>query len=100
MEKSKQSALFDTLMVRDMEVFAKSFDQTLDVKGDSFKEAARLHNPGFTWYRLNIYWSRCSCGVTNKETGKDASTFSFNTSSACDVHKTSIAVYCGIHAAT
>ena len=83
-----------------MEDFATYFDEKLDVKGDSFKEAARAHDPGFTWFRLNIYWSRCICGVTNKDTGKDAATFSFNTSSACDVHKISIAIYCAIHAAT
>ena len=87
-------------MVKEMEDFATSFDEKLDVKGDSFKEAARAHDPGFTWFRLNIYWSRCICGVTNKDTGKDAATFSFNTSSACDVHKISIAIYCAIHAAT
>ena len=100
LERSKESALFEASMVKEMEDFAKSFDPKLDVKGDSFKAAARAHDPGFSWFRLNIYWSRCICGVTSLETGKDAATFSFNTSSACDVHKISIAVYCAIQAAT
>eukprot|EP00435_Cladocopium_sp_Y103_P013858 s5066_g3.t1 len=100
LERNQASPLFEANMVKEMGDFAKSFDQKLDVKGDSFKEAARAHDPGFTWFRLNIYWSRCSCGVTNKETGKDATSFSFNTSSACDVHKISIAIYCAIHTAT
>ena len=47
-------------------------------------------------YRLNIYWTRCSVGVTDRATGKDVVYYSYNNSSACVAHKIAVALKCGM----
>ena len=95
-----QSNLFNAEMAKELEEFAKSFDTTMVVTSPAFKQVARSHVPKYESVRLNIYWTRTSVGVTSLETQKDVATFSFNTSSACDVHKIGVALNCGMRAAT
>lgn len=100
LESQKKSGLFNAEMAEGMEKFARSFDTTMDVTSKAFKEVARSHVPKYESVRLNIYWTRTCVGVTCLETSKDVATFSFNTSSACDVHKIGVALNCGMRAAT
>lgn len=95
-ERHRQSHLFDSDLLASYEKFAKSFDATMEVKSPQFKEQARAELGEYTGYRLNIYWTRCSVGVTDLSSGKDVVNFTFNTSSACDVHKLAVALKCGM----
>ena len=100
MEIQKESALFNAEMAEGIEKFARSFDTTVQVTSPAFKEVARSHVPKYQSVRLNIYWTRTCVGVTCCKTSKDVATFSFNTSSACDVHEIGVALNCGMRAAT
>ena len=95
-ERHRQSHLYDSDLLASYEKFAKSFDATMEVKSPQFKEQARAQLGEYNGYRLNIYWTRCSVGVTDQSSGKDVINFTFNTSSACDVHKLAVALKCGM----
>ena len=100
-EEQKQSPLFSAEMVKELEEFALRFDTSLDVKGQKFKEFCSAQQDKELWYhRLNRYWTRMTCGVTLKETGKDVLHFGFTSSCACDVHKMAISVKCAMISAT
>lgn len=103
-DRQRESHLFSAAMVEDFEAFAKKFDISMDVKSTKFKEFARSFQEtsyqSYQYYRLNIYWTRTSCGVTEKASYKDAVTFSFNSSSAHDVYKIAVAIRCAMIAAT
>ena len=96
LERQRESMLFNAKQVEVFEKFAKSFDETLDVKNSKFKEDARAKAGDYDGYRLNIYWTRCSVGVTDRATGKDVVYYSYNNSSACVVHKIAVALKCGM----
>lgn len=80
--------------------FAKGFNCDDDVRSKQFKDSARATNPDLQEYRLNIYWTRTNVGVTSLETNQDVVFFSFNSSSACDVYRTVVAMYWAMEAAT
>ena len=98
MERSRESEKFKPGQLKMLENFAKSFDPELDVKSNAFKQEARGHIPPLSTYRLNIYWTRTSVGVTDVKSNRDVVHFSFNTSSACSVHKIAVALGCAMHA--
>lgn len=98
MKRSYESEKFNPGQVKMCEKFAKSFDPGMEVKSNAFKQEARGRLPSFSNYRLNIYWTRTSVGVTHVKNNRDVVNFSFNTSSACSVHKIAVALRCAIHA--
>ena len=98
MKRGYESEKFNPGQVKMCEKFAKSFDPEMEVKSNAFKQEARGRLPSFSTYRLNIYWTRASVGVTHVKNNKDVVNFSFNTSSACSVHKIAVALRCAIHA--
>ena len=95
MERQRESYLLSTKQVEVFEKFGKSFDETTDVKSSKFKEDARARAGDYDGYRLSIYWTRCSVGVTDWSTSKDVVYYS-NNSSACVVHKIATALKCGM----
>ncbi|CAL1145654.1 unnamed protein product [Cladocopium goreaui] len=96
-EEQKTSPLFSAEMVKELEEFALRFDTSLEVKSTKFKEFCSAQQDKELWHhRLNRYWTRMTCGVTLKETGKDVLHFGFTSSCACDVHKMAISVKCAM----
>ena len=91
---------FNYDQVREMEDLALRFDHDADVKSDQFKAAFRYELPEVESYRFNIYWSRSSVGLTCLKSGKDVANFSFGSSSASDVYKIVVALYCASATAT
>ena len=101
--KSGEDALNNEVLAGELEAFARLFDpKTHSVTDDNFKALLRskLDVSPECGFRLNIYWSRCACGVTSKEEKKDLHNFSFNGAGAADVHRLAVAVKCGELTAT
>ncbi len=96
-----QQELYDEKIVEKLCVFARSVsDFSRDVKTTKFKSFVRAQLCDLEWTSLNIYWTRCGCGVTETETGRDLNNFSFNSSEACESHRIACAVKCGELAAS
>lgn len=96
-----QQELYDEKIVEKLCKFARSVsDFSRDVKSAKFKSFVRTQLYDLEWTSLNIYWTRCGCGVTEIETGKDLNNFSFNSSEACESHRIACAVKCAELAAT
>ena len=100
-EEQKRSRLFSADLVKELEQFALRFDTSLEVKSQKFKDfCSEQQDKELRDHRLNRYWTRTSCGVTLKETGKDVLHFAFTSSRACDVHKMAMSVKCAMISAT
>ena len=97
----EKNSLFSQELSKDIQAFAMQFDPDDDIKSKTFKAQVRFKCPDFQGsHRLNIYWTRASCGITVKyEDGSsvDMLTFSFNYSELSDVRKVAIAIRCATH---
>ena len=82
-----------------MKAFVEKFP-AVACTSDEFKVFARSLLPCYEWYRLNIYWTCGRCGITEKHTGKDVTSFSFNTTMANDWHKCAMSIYCAMVSVT
>lgn len=89
----------DPAWVEELRAFGhQSGQDTPAVTSPEFKERLRgLLAQNLTWTALNLYWTRCGCGVTvwNDEGGSyDIHSFSFGSSTAAPHHKLSVAAKC------
>ena len=95
--------LDNEVLTGELVAFAQLFDPEKHlVTDDNFKVLLRgkVAVSPECGFRLNIYWSRCACGVTSKEEKKDLHSYSFNGSAAADVHRLAVAVKCAELTAT
>ena len=94
LEDQKAHKHYSAQLVDKLVSFANQVDVGMNVRAEAFKVTMRKKLVEMHGYRLNIYWTRQSCGVTNITEGKDLGTFSFNGSSACDAHRIAVAIKC------
>ena len=94
LEDQKNHEHYSAELVDKLVSFAKQVDTGANVKSEAFKVGMRKKLVEMNGYRLNIYWTRQSCGVTNTTEGKDLGTFSFNGSSASDAERIAVAIKC------
>ena len=102
-KSSGTDPLDNEVLTGELVAFANLFDPEKHwVTDDNFKVLLRgkVAVSPECGFRLNIYWSRCACGVTSKEEKKDLHNFSFNGSAAADVHRLAVAVKCAELTAT
>ncbi|CAK9034098.1 unnamed protein product [Durusdinium trenchii] len=90
------SPLYKDDLVIELADFAAGFDPKLSIKGDKFKGLARGKMDKFSEYRINAYWTRAGVGVHSLCDGNDVLHFAFNQTSACDVHKMTVALKCAM----
>ena len=94
--------LFSSNLVETFMAFSKEVGgEGVDHKGAKFKSLVRSKLDDFKTVAYNVYWSRCSCGLTDVESRCDICNFSFSSSSAhesfrlaCSVKSAEIAVTC------
>ena len=102
--KGGEGGLDNEALTKELAAFARQFDPETNLVADgNFRDLLRSKTqltPECDVYRLNIYWSRHACGVTNKIEKKDTHNFSFNGAEAADVHRLAIAVRCAELTAT
>lgn len=100
MPEPVDESLFSQEQVDDMVGFARAVGRGDDVKNEAFKAHVRSLLPLLNWTRLNIYWSRTTCGASNISLGKDVLHFTFNTVNVCASYRLATAVKCAQRSAT
>lgn len=87
--------LFSKSMVDTFIAFAKEVGgEGVDHKGSKFKNLVRSKLEEFQSVGYNVYWSRCSCGLTCWEAKCDLFNFSFSLSGAHESFRTACSVKC------
>ncbi len=81
---------------------AHHFGPFVSVRDDKFKTGIRSYLELDTLQncRLNIYWTRCSAGITLLETKSDIQHFSFNSSSCAESYKAAVSIGLAAEVAT
>lgn len=86
---------YDASLTKAMLDFASQFGADDSVRSMTYKDQVRQSlDQDLSEHRLKIYWTRCTCGITDLEADKDLSHFGFNHSSAIEPHKCAVAIKC------
>ena len=80
--------------------FAHQVGADWDHKSSQFKAHVRSLTTPLEKHRLNIYWTKTTCGVHDTENQTDPHHFSFNDSRAYPCYRTAVATKCAEMAAT
>ena len=97
-ELLKNSPLYRASLVQELYDFALKFDKKANVRTSSYKSQMKSECPELADYRLNLYWTRCACGIFSKHLGKDLYSFSVG-SNAYEAHKCAVSAMCAMVAA-
>lgn len=92
--------LFSKELVDDMVEFARAIGKSDDCKNENLKAHVRSLLQPLNWTRLNIYWTRTTCGVVRNDMGKDVLHFTFNTVDVCASYRLAMAIKCAEMSAT
>ena len=93
-EEESQKPTFNAMLVHDLLEFAHRFSPDDSVRDAAFKNKIRtmLALDTLKTCRLNIYWTRCSSGVTLLDAKVDVQHFSYNSSSAPEAYKAAVSI--------
>ena len=93
-EEESPKRTFNDMLVHDLLEFAHRFSSDDSVRDAAFKNNIRtmLALDTLKTCRLNIYWTRCSSGVTLLDAKLDVQHFSFNSSSAPEAYKAAVSI--------
>ena len=94
LEPDHRPDLSDPEMVQVFVDFAKKVGGPKVEVNQGFKDHVRSECQKLKTTELNVYWSRCTCGVTLLQDKRDTHHFGFNYSMAVGTYKIAVAVKC------